>query len=61
MTLVGVIVGITYLEANSVGLYAFGLAVSALLTLLLLRGVPIDKIQVGDRITIDFQIEDDSE
>ena len=59
MALVGVIVGVTYLEAQSVGLYAVVLAVSSLLTLLLLRGIPINEISVGDRITIDFQIEDE--
>ena len=34
------------------------LAIGAMLTLLLLRGVPIDHISIGDRFQVDFEIRD---
>lgn len=61
MGIVALIVGVTYIESSSIGLYAVVLAISALLTLLMLRGIPIDQIKVGDRVTIDFQIKGDDD
>ena len=65
MSVVALVVGITYVEGNGVGIWSFSLAVAALLTLLLLRGVPIDQIKVRDYVTINFTIrpndEDDRE
>jgi hypothetical protein len=57
--LVGLIVGLPFLEMEQIGLYTAVIVVAALLTLLLLRGIPINEITVGDRFSIDFEISDD--
>jgi len=56
--LVGLIVWLPFLEMQTVGLWSAVIVVSALLTILLLRGVPINQINVGDRFSIDFEISD---
>src|SRR6056297_841867 len=61
MSVVALVVGITYVEGNGVGIWSFSLAVAALLTLLLLRGVPIDQIKVRDYVTINFTIRRDGD
>jgi uncharacterized membrane protein len=56
--LVGLIVSLPFLQMQTVGLWSAVIVVSALLTILLLRGVPINQINVGDRFSIDFEISD---
>jgi hypothetical protein len=59
--LVGLIVGLPFLEMQTIGLWSAVIVVSALCTILLLRGVPINSISVGERFSIDFEISDGDE
>jgi hypothetical protein len=56
--LVGLIVSLPFLQMQTVGLWSAVIVVSALCTILLLRGIPINHINVGERFSIDFEISD---
>lgn len=57
MGLVGAIVGVAFLEMETIGLYSTIIVVSALLTILLLKGIPINEINVGEKFSIDFEVD----
>ncbi len=57
MGIVGLIIGVTYVESDDLSLMAVTLALGALLTLLLLRDVPINEIRISkSSFTIDFEV-----
>jgi len=56
MAVVALIIMITFLQTNGVTWPALSLALASLLTLLLLRGVPIKTIKVGEYLTIKFTV-----
>jgi hypothetical protein len=59
--LVGLTVGLPFLETQTIGLWSAVIVISALCTILLLRGVPINEITVGERFSIDFEIAENDE
>ncbi len=64
MGIVGLIIGITYIESSGLSLMGVALATAALVTLLLLRDVPINEINISKTsFTIDFEVRtpDDSD
>ncbi len=58
MGIVGLIIGVTYIESNGLSLMGVALATAALVTLLLLRDVPINEINISKTsFTIDFEVQ----
>jgi len=58
--LIGVIVWLVFM-GQPVTWMGASVAIAALVTLLLLRGVPIDTIRIGDKVNIEFDIRDGSD
>ncbi len=58
-SLIALIVGVVFLESNDVGIWAVTLAISAMLSILMLRGIPVNRIEIGEKFSIDFEIRDD--
>jgi len=58
MGVIALIVGVVFLETNGVTIPALGVAGLALVSLLLLRDIPIQEIKVGDYFHVKFTMEE---